>query len=248
VDYKSQPTEFKADAKQGLLEGYASRFGNSDSYNDIVRPGAFAKTISERANRIKVLYQHNPYEPIGKPVEMREDTTGLYTVSRISKTPLGEDVLTLAGDGVLSEMSIGYDTIKEAINQETGTRELLELRLWEYSPVTFAANDLAVITGVKSPEELDPILERVKFLRERGLKEGRVLSQRNFSRLQTIVEELQALLADAEPSKDTPAKHNEPPAEPPEWALEVKNLRSLTAEARLRAELADFSRTLRSQS
>ena len=53
MEFRSVQTEFKADTSQRILEGYASAFGNPDSYGDIVQRGAFTKTILERKDRIK---------------------------------------------------------------------------------------------------------------------------------------------------------------------------------------------------
>jgi uncharacterized protein len=214
MEFKSIATEFKTVAPERLLEGYASHFNNSDSYGDVVRPGAFQKTIQERKTRIKILYQHDPWQPIGKPIDMREDSTGLFGVAKIAATPLGDDVLTLAAEGVLNELSIGFDTVKS--NQiENGGRELLEVRLWEWSPVTFAANELAAITGVKSGADLEPFIRNVSKIAELGLKSGRVLSATNMNKLKQAATFIQEILLEAEPSDDTPnsSKNNSEPRE-----------------------------------
>jgi uncharacterized protein len=163
MEYKSHFGEFKANIKKRELIGYASAFGNVDSYGDIVMKGAFTKTIVERRNKIKVLYQHSTFHPIGKPLEMRQDDFGLHTASFIPETILGSDVLILAESGVLDEMSIGFDTIK-SVNLEAGGRELHEVKLWEYSPVTFAANELAAILSVKNAGELEPYIMQLERL------------------------------------------------------------------------------------
>ena len=107
---KSLPFEVKAVSEQDrVVEGYAAAFGNVDSYGDVLMSGAFGKTIREGAGRVKVVWQHDAWSGvIGKPLEMREDDYGLFTRSYISKTQLGDDALTLAADGVIDEMSIGY--------------------------------------------------------------------------------------------------------------------------------------------
>lgn len=45
---------------------------------------------------------------IGKAVELRDDAAGLWGAWRVSKTPVGEETLTLVQDGVLDELSIGF--------------------------------------------------------------------------------------------------------------------------------------------
>lgn len=146
------------DVEAGTFSGHASIFNVPDDGlpPDIILPGAFAKTIKEwgpaGANRIKILALHrSDWLPIGAPIELREDGTGLFFTGRVSKTSLGLDVLTLMRDRVLTEMSIGFDVIKKEDPDRTRTTRLLhEVRLWEISPVTWAMHPLATIDDVKS--------------------------------------------------------------------------------------------------
>jgi uncharacterized protein len=150
----SFPFECKADTEKGEFEGYASVFNNVDSYGDIMIQGAFQKTIVDMAHRIKVLWNHSWFHPIGKPLVMQEDSKGLYVKAKISPTTMGKDVLQLLKDGVVNEMSIGYSTEVEEWDSTTKTRKLKQVKLYEFSPVTFAANELATVTGVKSHDDL----------------------------------------------------------------------------------------------
>jgi len=149
--YKSSKFEIKA-SQDNTIEGYAAYFGNIDSYGDIIENGAFSKTLKENAGRVKVLWQHDTNEPIGKPVAMEQDSKGLYIKAKISMTDTGRKAMELMRDGVIDEMSIGYDIIKDEYKGKN--RMLKELRLWEFSPVTFAANEKAKITSAKSLAEL----------------------------------------------------------------------------------------------
>lgn len=156
--YKTMPFEIKSvDEEEGTFEGYAAAMGNEDSYGDVIEPGAFKKTIKENFSRIKVAWQHMWWEPIGRPLEMeeREIRSGdwrLWTRSKISLTQQGKDALTLMRDGVVTELSIGYRVIKGVFDKDAEVYRIKELQLWEYSPVTWAANDLAVVTGVKAAQ------------------------------------------------------------------------------------------------
>lgn len=143
------------DEEEGIFTGYAATFSKTpDSYGDIIDPGAFKKTLREGAKRIKILWNHHVLEPIGKPLEMVEDDKGLLVKGKLSLgVQRAKEVLSLMKDGVITEMSIGYNTMKETFTN--GVRHLQEIRLWDVSPVTFAANPEAVITGVKA-EELKP--------------------------------------------------------------------------------------------
>lgn len=137
---------------ENVIEGYSAYFNNIDSYGDIIESGAFNKTIQENRNRVKVLWQHDTNMPIGKPIEMYEDSRGLYVKAQISMTDIGKNAMILMRDGVVDEMSIGYDVIKDEYKGRN--RVLKELRLWEFSPVTFAANEKAKITSAKNLNEL----------------------------------------------------------------------------------------------
>ena len=150
MDFKAVKFETKA-LGDNRFEGYASFFNNIDAYDDIIEKGAFRKTIAENRNRIKVLWQHDTNEPIGIPEEMHEDDNGLYVKAKISMTDTGKKALTLIKDGVITEMSIGYDVVKDDYKM-LGTkrvRMLKEVKLWEFSPVTFAANDKAKILKMR---------------------------------------------------------------------------------------------------
>jgi uncharacterized protein len=141
--------EIKASA-EGVIEGYGSVFGNVDSYGDIVVAGAFADTLkSGRAPAM--LWQHDPGEPIGVWTEVREDKRGLVVTGQLALgTQRGREALELIRMGALSGLSIGFSTVRSSFDEQTGVRSLLELDLWEVSPVTFPANEAARITSAKS--------------------------------------------------------------------------------------------------
>ena len=101
---------------------------------------------------MKILSGHNDsLLPIGIPTELREDAKGLFMSAKISDTTLGRDVKTLIHDGVLCELSIGYDPVVFDYD-ENGIRHLREVKLWEISVVTWAMNEQAVITDHKSDD------------------------------------------------------------------------------------------------
>ena len=83
---------------------------------------------------------------------MEQDSKGLYIKAKISMTDVGRKAMELMRDGVIDEMSIGYDIIKDEFKGKN--RMLKELRLWEFSPVTFAANEKARITSAKNFNDL----------------------------------------------------------------------------------------------
>lgn len=147
-----------ADAKKGEFSGVASMFGSMvDTWPPTrMQKGAFAKTLAdpEKLRRVKLLYQHNTDWPIGKPTELKEVPEGLFIRAPISKTSIGEDVMTLLNDGVLDEMSVGFDPVSWRMVKEEGMRDqvryLDEAQLWEVSIVTFAADRAARIMSLHS--------------------------------------------------------------------------------------------------
>ena len=160
----------EANEEEGTFEGYASTFRDiPDSYGDVVDKGAFKKTIKENRSRIKILWNHDVFEPIGKPIELSEDEIGLFVKGKLTLgVQRAKEVLALMKDGVINEMSIGYQTITEKLVD--GVRHLKEVKLFDVSPVTFAANPTAQVLDVKAVErslrnkDTEPIEEAVKSL------------------------------------------------------------------------------------
>ncbi|MEO0711428.1 MAG: HK97 family phage prohead protease [Pseudomonadota bacterium] len=123
-----------------VIEGYASLFGKADRGGDIVQSGAYrASLASARAagRRIKMLWQHDPAQPIGVWDEIEEDGAGLWVKGRIlDAVARGREATALIEAGALDGLSIGYRTIKASKDSE-GRRLLNEVELWEVSRVTF---------------------------------------------------------------------------------------------------------------
>ena len=158
--YKAAPLGELADydEKNSIVKGYGSYFGNKDADNDVIVKGAYQKTIKENGARVKYLYQHNMMQPIGKMNELYEDEKGLVFVAEIPKTSLGKDVIELMKAGIITENSVG---ILPIVKQDKGDyRELKEVKLFEISAVTLAANDQAKIMDVKGEVEMQDIEKR----------------------------------------------------------------------------------------
>jgi HK97 family phage prohead protease len=157
------------DTSKGIVVLYASAFGNVDSDGDVIEQGAFSKSINEWGpngkNRIKHLWQHNTREPIGTPVLMNEDMKGLRVESKVSSIRNG-DFIKLYADGVITEHSIGFEIMKSS-NARKDARVITETRLWEYSSVTWGANENTPVVGMKSmtkAEKLNVLNERFDTL------------------------------------------------------------------------------------
>ncbi len=156
LEYKQVATSFEV-KKEGdnlYIEGYAAKFGNVDSYNDIIQQGAFALFLtSEDAKRVRLCYQHDFDNVIGVIESMSEDEQGLRFRAKISNTTLGKDVATLLEDGAINEFSIGYKTVKFTMDEQQNIRTLQEVYLYEISPVTRAANEKATLQASERKED-----------------------------------------------------------------------------------------------
>lgn len=142
-------------AKEGVISGYASRFGVVDQGGDKVMPGAYTKSLQAaegEGRKIKMLWQHDPAQPIGVWEEVREDEKGLFVKGRImTGVQKGAEALALIEEGALDGLSIGYRTIR-ATRGEKNVRELRELELWEVSTVTFPMEKGSRISDMKDME------------------------------------------------------------------------------------------------
>lgn len=138
---------------QGHFSGYASIFNMVDSQKDMIRQGAFSKTLAESNGDIKLLWQHNFEEPIGVFTHLAENARGLYVEGTLLlDVQRAREAHALLKAGAIAGMSIGYVPVKHRIDPETGVRILEEVALYEISLVTFPANSEARVTTVKADE------------------------------------------------------------------------------------------------
>ena len=158
---------------QGIVEHLISVFGVEDLGGDIVFPGAFTKTITERAGMIRVLDSHNTrsaLDVVGMPISLAEigrtelpakvlekypeATGGLKATTQfLMETPEGKGIFDRIKAGAVTEFSFAYDTLDSdhSDKEDGGTvRNLRTLRLWEYSPVVFGMNPATAVTDAKS--------------------------------------------------------------------------------------------------
>lgn len=199
----SEEPGIDVDTKRGIIGGYASVYNVWDSYNTRFLPGVFSDSIKARhqhyidqgkPTRIKFLWQHKHDEPLGVPVTFREEEYGLFAEARVCEpdSGLGKRALTLADEGVVEGLSVGFDidwdgvrilTAEEAVEegfdlddpwvQFFWPMEFSKLNLSEYSQVTFPGVDDARIT------EVTRSLERTLIPGWRPNPEGIYIMQRN---------------------------------------------------------------------
>ncbi len=134
------------------IEGYASLFGIEDQGRDIVVPGAFRTALSQRgASGIRMLFQHDPAQPIGAWDEIREDARGLFVRGHlIADAPRAREILALIRGRALDGLSIGFRARRAVRDARTGQRRLYDIDLWEISIVTFPMLPGARVTAIKS--------------------------------------------------------------------------------------------------
>jgi HK97 family phage prohead protease len=168
VDLPTAQIEFRADetddGRIGTLHGYAAVF-NEDTvidswegrFTERIAPGAFKKTLAERGDKVKVLFNHgfDPQigdKPLGKPSRQEEDETGLVVEVPLDDTSYNRDLVASLRSGALDGMSFRFSVTREEWedeDEEMPVRTLKEVRLYEYGPVTFPAYE-ATTAGVRA--------------------------------------------------------------------------------------------------
>ncbi|NGO63362.1 HK97 family phage prohead protease [Rhizobium daejeonense] len=135
----------------GSFSGYASLFGEVDLGRDTIVSGAFSKSLKARgAPGVRMLFQHDPAEPIGTWKVIREDERGLYVEGVLSPgVARAREVYALMKSGALDGLSIGFRTVRARSDKASGVRRILEADLWEISVVTFPMLPAARVSNVK---------------------------------------------------------------------------------------------------
>lgn len=156
-DFNFKLHEVVDENDQGLVNGYASTFGNLDQGLDIVRSGAFSETIKATGGKVPILADHNPTKQIGWNLSAVEDNIGLFVNGDLDirnnsrareRFSLVKKALEI---GAKAGLSIGFFIINDEPDPENPRiRILTELKLVEYSFVTFPMNVEAMATIAKS--------------------------------------------------------------------------------------------------
>lgn len=125
--------------------GYAAIFDRPDRGGDVVRPGAFARSVGRGPGAVPLLWQHAPGRPIGRIEYLKEDRRGLRVIARLSEGAAGREVAALLKEGAVRGLSFGY-RVREASGE--GPRELSDLELVEVSLVTFPMQPKARVHAI----------------------------------------------------------------------------------------------------
>ncbi len=129
---------------EGRFSGYASVFGRLDAGGDMVMPGAFEASLAKRRDRIRMLFQHDPREPVGTWDELDEDGHGLRVSGRlVPGVPRADALRRLIARGALDGLSIGFRTVRAT--RGGGHRKLWQVELYEISIVSFPMMEAARI-------------------------------------------------------------------------------------------------------
>ena len=196
-------SKMEVDVDKRIIQGYFSIFDSVDQGRDVVKRGAFSKTIKERGpkeingkptSQIKMAYNHKTV--IGIPVLLHEDSTGGYFEGKVANIPIGNDVLTLVKEGAVDGCSFEYIAIKANYPREDKhvDREITEAKLFETGPVDYPMHEGAGIVGVKN--RLDSIAEMCDELLYLICKKNSDI--KDISELKALYDELTARLQVAE--------------------------------------------------
>lgn len=172
------PLELRAAAADDPLagvpgyDGYFCTFNTVDHHGTFFTPGAFKKTLKERAKTAPVLWHHEPSMPIGRHESIIEDEHGVFARTRlIEGVQAADEALALLRGGVALGLSFGFKTTRDRAATERDEldfsvapewardvprdqiRAITEVDLWESSPVTFASNEKAAPSKVRALEE-----------------------------------------------------------------------------------------------
>jgi HK97 family phage prohead protease len=196
------------DSKNRIGQAYYFSAGTLDSDNDIIEPGAYAKSIAERGPkssqpRIKHLFNH--WDAAGVLMDLQEDKKGGYFTSKLSRSDIGRNLLLMYEDGVVTEHSHGFEVVNSHISTIEGkdVRHISEGVLWEVTSLDkWGANHR---TPVKSIEERNFWATKINALVD-ALKKGKYTDD-FFEVLQIQLMQIQEMVRTFEPDvKSTPPK------------------------------------------
>ncbi|HVQ09359.1 MAG TPA: HK97 family phage prohead protease [Allosphingosinicella sp.] len=133
--------------------GYAAIFGRADRGGDVIRAGAFARSLRRKAGAMPLLWQHAPERPIGRVDYLKEDRRGLRVIGQLSEGAAGREAAALLKEGAVRGLSFGY-RVREAAGE--APRELIELELVEISLVTLPMQPKALVHALDGSLPGDP--------------------------------------------------------------------------------------------
>lgn len=143
----------EGDGAPKTIVGYAAKFDRESQdlggFREVIRKGAFARAIKE--DDVRALWNHDDNFVLGRnlsgTLRMEEDASGLRIEVDPPDAQWAHDLVTSIERGDVDQMSFAFRTIKDTWtrieNAEAGQpdvlRELLDVRLYDVSPVTYPA-------------------------------------------------------------------------------------------------------------
>jgi len=191
LEYQSYNLEVKnisqVDKDFFQFDGFASTFGNTDKVMDIVEKGAFEESIKNMTPTI--LFMHDPHQPIGMPVDLKETEEGLYIKAKLPREDslVRDRIIPQMKVGSIAKMSIGFRIAEDGrFIDDAGRRHITKAHLREVSLVTtnFEANDMADVMSFKSNgQHID--VDQLKGMTQRQLEKK--LRDSGFSKNAAVV-------------------------------------------------------------
>jgi HK97 family phage prohead protease len=152
---KFKQIDFSENENVGIIEGYASTYGNVDLGGDVVEKGAFTQTLKHKNGIIPLLLDHNYTTGALAGVGFLEDSDEGLKIRGEMPLDVPEvasayrKIKFMLDRGAKIGLSIGYNTIK-AMKGDNGTMRLKELALHEVSITPFPMNTEAQIMSAKA--------------------------------------------------------------------------------------------------
>lgn len=168
--------DIKFAASEGTFSGYGSVFGNVDSKNDIVVPGAYAEVLKS-GEKVPVYVNHGWLRgelPVGTWSGLKEDARGLFgDASLVMQMPSAIDAYWGMKSGLVTGLSIAFlPDGKSTERRSDGVRVIHKMKmLKEISIVNEPANEEARVFSVKATEEigrLETVRDFERLLRDVG--------------------------------------------------------------------------------
>lgn len=202
------------DPVKRIVTGYFSSFDTKDDDGDIIRKGAYAKTILENGPgspkpRIKHLLDHIKTYPASVLQVLLEDNFGLYYEGLVGTHTEGEDFLKMARDGYITEHSVHIFPVKQSHSATLRANEIFETKLREGSSMRFlGANSDTPFMGLKGAKDLHSMFEWI----EKALKTADY-SDEAFIKLEAQYTQIGELLKATQPVKTTEPEESQKPKE-----------------------------------
>lgn len=169
LSFDQTEIKFTGDGKQGIFEGYASVFNNTDSDGDIILPGAFKNALTNQSRKVAMFFNHKTWEiPVGKWEALEEDSKGLLVRGQLTPGHSGaSDLKAAMQHGTVEGMSVGFSVSKDDYTIIPSGRIFKNIAaLREISVCTFPANELAGVSAMKSAEGIESIRDIENWLRD----------------------------------------------------------------------------------